>query len=126
MDGVRKNICECINEQSGLHVVEGHQSFITVHIDSNPGGSMADCQVGWGFCSEGVVAPISQAEEPVAIGRAYSDFALPIDGTTCHSQVPVSLFSHLHLEKGSVAQFTAKSTDFPPITVTSILNRNYI
>lgn len=115
MDGVRKGICECVDEHPGLHVVEGHQPLITVHIDSNPGRSAVYCEAGWGFCPEGVVSPIPQAEEPVAMGGAYGDFALPIDRPACHSQVPVCLFSHLHLEKSSVIQFTAKSADFRPV-----------
>lgn len=45
MDGVRKSICECVDEHSGLHVVEGQQSLIIVHIDSNPGGFEVDGQV---------------------------------------------------------------------------------
>lgn len=106
MDCVRKNIFECIDEQSGLHVVEGHQSLITVHIDSNSWGFEVDRQGGRGFCSEGVVVPIPQAEEPVAMSRANGDFALPIDGAAGYSQVPVSLSSHLHLEEDSGIQFT--------------------
>lgn len=97
MDGVRKDICECEDEQSGLHIEEGHHPLITVHKDAHPRGSGVHGQVGGGFCSEGVVRPISQAQEPVAVGGAYSDFALPIDGVTCHSQVPISLPSDLHL-----------------------------
>lgn len=102
MDGVRKSICECVDEHSGLHVVEGQQSLIIVHIDSNPGGFEVDGQVFWGFCSEGIVGPIPQAEEPVAMGGTYRYLALPIDGPACHAQVPVSLSTHLHLEEGSV------------------------
>lgn len=113
MDGVGKSICECIDEHFGLHVVEGHHSLITVHIDSDPRWSEVDRQAGWGFCSEGVVGLIPQAEEPVAMGGAYGDFALSIDGPAYHSQVPVSLSSHLHLEEGSVVQVTAKRADFP-------------
>lgn len=101
MDGVRKSICERIDEHSGLYVVEGHYSLITVHIDSDPGRSEVDCQVGWGFCSESVVSTIPQAEEPVAVGGAYGDFALPIDWPAGHSQVPVSLSSHIHLKKAA-------------------------
>ena len=91
-----------MDEHPGLHVVEGHQSLVIVHIDTNPGWSEIHCQAGGGLCSEGVVSPIPQAEEPVAMGRAYRDFALPVDRPACHSQVPVSLSSHLHLEKGTV------------------------
>ena len=112
MDGVRKSICESIDEHSGLHVVEGHQSLVAVHKDSDPGRFDVDCQVGRGFRSEGEIVPIPQAEEPVAMGGAYRDFALPIDRPACHSQVPVSLSSHLHLEDSSVVQSTAKSEDF--------------
>lgn len=50
------------------------------------------------------------------MGGAYSDFALPIDRPTCHSQVPVSFSSHLHLEEGSL-QFIAKNADSPSIRV---------
>lgn len=51
------------------------------------------------------------------MGGAHSDLALPIDRPARHSQVPVSLSSHLHLEEGSVVQLSAKSADFPPIRV---------
>lgn len=108
MDGSRKSICECVDEQPGLHVVEGHQSLVVVHIDSDPGWSEIQCQVGGGLCSEGVISPIPQAEEPVAMGRAYRDFALPIDRPACHSQVPVSLSSHLHLEEDTVYRKTCR------------------
>lgn len=97
MDGVRKSVCERIDEHSGLHVVERHHSLVTVHKDSDPGWPQVDRQAGRGFCSEGVLAPIPQAEEPVAVSGAYGDFALPIDRPACYPQVPVSLSSHLHL-----------------------------
>lgn len=100
MYGVCKTICECVDQQPGLHIVKGHQSLIVVHIDSNSGWSDIDCQAGGGFCSEGVVSAIPQAEEPVTVGGTYSDFALSDDRAARHSQVPVSLFSNLHLEKG--------------------------
>ena len=109
MDGVRKTICEGIDEHSGLHIVEGHQSLVTVHKDSNPWRSEVDCEAGWGFRSKGIVSPIPQAEEPITMGGAYGDFALPIDIAACHSQVPVCLSSNLHLEEGSVVQFFAVS-----------------
>lgn len=113
MDGVRETICECKDEHSGLHIVEGHQPLITVHINSNPWGSEVDRQAGCRFCSEGVICPIPQAEEPITMGRAYCNFALPIYRVACHSQVPVCLSSHLHLKEGKVLQFIAMNADFP-------------
>lgn len=98
MNGVRKSICECINKNSGLNIVEGHQSLIIVHKDSNPWRSGVHCQLGWGLSSEGVLSLIPQAEEPVTMGRAYSDFPFALDRPACHTQVPVGLSSHLHLK----------------------------
>lgn len=98
MDGVRKMICKCIDENSGLNIVEGHQSLIIVHKDSNPWRSEVYCQLCWGLSSEGVLSPIPQAEEPVTMSRTYSDFPFTIDRPACHTQVPVRLSSHLHLK----------------------------
>lgn len=99
IDGVRKSIIECVDEESGLYVVEGHHSLIKVHVDSNPRWSDADRQAGWRLCSEGVLSLIAQAEEPVAVGGAYGDLALPVDRPAGHSQVPISLPTNVHLDR---------------------------
>lgn len=128
MDGVRKSLCECIDEHSGLHVVEGHHSLVAVHKDSDPWRSEVDRQAGWGFCSEGVLGPIPQAEEPVAVGGAYGDFALPIDKPACYPQVPVSLSSHLHLEESSVVHFTALvwASNYSHVIIFPLFDQSYI
>lgn len=102
MNGVMKGIREGIHEHFGLHVVEGQQSLVIVHVDTDAGRSGVDRQAGRGFCSESVGGPFPQAEKPVAVGGAYGDFALPVDGVANHSQVPVGLCSHLHLKEGRV------------------------
>lgn len=99
IDGVRKSIREGVDEKSGLDIVEGHHSLIKVHVDSNSRWSDADCQAGWRLCAEGVFTLITQTEEPVAVGGAYGDLALPVDRPARHSQVPISLPTNVHLER---------------------------
>lgn len=99
MDGVIESICESIDEHPGVHVVERHNSLIVVHVDSNAGRLRGDCEAGGGLRPEGVVGPIPQAQEPVAVGRAHSDFAFTVDRTARYPQVPVGFSSHLHLEE---------------------------
>lgn len=120
MDGIRKFICECIDEDFCLHIVEGHQSLVTIHVYSNAGGSSGDCQVSWGFCSEAVIGLIAQTEEPVAVGWAYSDFAFSINRLACNSQVPVSLSSNFHLEKDSVIRLP-KQVFYEPLSRNEVL-----
>lgn len=98
MDGVIKGIGECVDEKSGLHVVEGHHSLFKVHVDPNSRRSVAERQASGRLCSEGVFSLVPQTEEPVAVGRAYGDLALPVDRPARHSQIPISLPTNVHLE----------------------------
>lgn len=98
IDCVRKSICEGVDENSGLHVVEGHHPLLKVHVDPNSRRSDAEHQAGRRLGSEGVFSLIAQTEEPVAVGGAYGDLALPVDGSARHSQVPIGLPPNVHLE----------------------------
>lgn len=97
MNGVRKGVGEGVDEDPGVHVVEGQNSLVAVHVDSDAGWLDADRQDGGGLRAEGVVALVAQAEEPVAMGGADSDLPLAIDRLAGHAQVPVCLLSYLHL-----------------------------
>lgn len=89
---------EGVDENSGLHVVEGHHPLLKVHVDPDSRRSDADRQAGRRLGSEGVFSLVAQAEEPVAVGGAYGDLALPVDGSARHSQVPIGLPPNVHLE----------------------------
>lgn len=106
MDGVFKTVCVSKDDQFGLHVVEGQQSFITVYIDADPRRSGGDCQADGRIRSEGVVGPIPQAEEPVAVGGAHWDFTLSNDGPARYSQVPVGFTADIHLEEDREGNMT--------------------
>lgn len=97
MNGVGEGVGEGVDENPGVHVVEGQNSLVAVHIDSDAGWLGADCQDGGGLRSEGIVALVAQAEEPVAVGGADSDLPLAIDRPASHAQVPVRLLTYLHL-----------------------------
>lgn len=97
MDGIREAVCVCVDQRFGLHIVEGHHPLIAVQVDSDPRGSDVDRQVGCRICSEDVLGPIPQTKEPVPIGGACRDFTLTVNRVACHSKVPVSLLSNLHL-----------------------------
>lgn len=123
IDGVRKSIREGVDEKSGLNIVEGHHSLIKVHVDSNSRWSDADRQAGWRLCAEGVFTLITQTEEPVAVGGAYGDLALPVDRPARHSQVPISLPTNVHLERkqntGTLwtwVEYKCSLREPPPIT----------
>lgn len=84
MDGVGEAVRERVDENSGLHVVEGHHSLVAVHVDPNTAWPDVDRKDGGGFRPEGVVGLITQAQEPVSVGGAYRDFPLSIDGPARH------------------------------------------
>lgn len=79
MDGVAEGVCEGVDENPGVHIVEGQNSFVAVHVDSNAERPGADREDGGGLRAKGVVALVAQAEEPVAVGGADCDFPLAID-----------------------------------------------
>lgn len=79
MDGVAEGVCEGVDENPGIHIVEGQNSLVAVHVDSNAGWPGADRKDGGGLRPEGEVALVAQAEEPVAMGGADCDFPLAID-----------------------------------------------
>lgn len=97
MDGVREGVGKGVDENPAVHVVEGQNSLVAVHVDADAGWLGADRQDGGGLRPEGVVALVAQAEEPVAVGGADSDLPLAIDRPAGHAQVPVCLLSYLHL-----------------------------
>lgn len=97
IDGVGKRVGEGEDEKPGLHVVEGHHPLLKVHVDPNPRRPDAERQAGGRLRPEGVFALIPQTEEPVAVGGAYGDLALPVDGPARHPQVPVGLPANVHL-----------------------------
>lgn len=97
MDGVGEGVGEGVDQSPGINIVEGQNSLVTVHVDSNAGWPGANRQDGRGLRPKGVVAVVAQAEEPVAMGGADSDFPFAIDRPAGHAQVPVRLLSYHHL-----------------------------
>lgn len=99
MDGVVEGVGEGVDQNPGVNIVEGQNSLVAVHVDSDAGRPAADRQDGGRLRPEGVVALVTQAEEPVAMGGADGDFPLTIDRSAGHAQVPVCLLSYQHLSR---------------------------
>lgn len=102
MDGVGKSVGEGEDQSPGINIVEGQNSLVAVHVDSDAGWPAGNRQDGRGLCPEGVVALVAQAEEPIAMGGADSDFPLAIDRPAGHAQVPVCLLSYRHLLRAAM------------------------
>lgn len=97
VDCVSETIHKCIDEHLSLHVVKWHLSFIAVDKDADARGSETGWQGRGRLCAEGVVCPVAQTQEPVAVGRTHRNLALTVDGATGHTQVPVCLVPDFHL-----------------------------
>lgn len=102
MDGVGEGVGEGVDQSPGINIVEGQNSLVAVHVDSDTGWPGANRQDGWGLRPEGVVALVTQAEEPIAVGGADSDFPLAIDWPAGHAQVPVCLLTYRHLLRAAM------------------------
>ena len=85
-----------------LHVEKRHLSFIAVHKHADARGSKTEGQGRRRLGAEGVVRPVAQTQEPVALSRTHGDLALPVDGAAGHAQVPVRLVPDLHLRDSKV------------------------